>query len=261
MPFVPRVICHASIFESCLYCAFSFPSKVNKRFTNSKIDQFRRHQHDNKSITMKVSNKSMMAMCLAAVAFLLTTVHGHNYGRGYALTRRAYDFHRRSPSMDLMSDMFSIPVYFNSLMKQQREQASHYALSDPSYHVEELSTGEIELTVDVPGVAAADLNVELLEEGTLLRISGSRRHRGSVKEFDQLFRLNKDVDADNLSVRLADGVLRVVAPKKQRIVKKIPIVVEDEEKVVDVDAQVISDGETDEAEIQEKDGMTITTEE
>ena len=210
---------------------------------------------------MKVSSKPMMAMCLTAVAFLLTTVHGH-YGRGHALARRAYDYHRRSPSMDLMSDMFSIPVYFNSLMKQQREQATYHVLSDPSYHVEQLPTGETELTVDVPGVAAADLNVELLEEGTLLRVSGSRRHHGSVKEFDQLFRLNKDVDADNLSVRLSDGVLRVVAPKKERIVKKIPIVVEDEEKVVDVDAQVISgDDESDNGEVQEKDGMTITTEE
>lgn len=174
----------------------------------------------------------MMAMCLTAVAFLLTTVHGH-YG---------YTFH--------------------SLMKQQREQASNHALSEPSYHVEKLSTGEIELTVDVPGVAAADLNVELLEEGTLLHVSGSRRHHESVKEFDQLFRLNKDVDAENLSVRLSDGVLRVVAPKKERIVKKIPIVVEDEEKVVDAVGEVISgDDETDNGEIQEKDGMTITTEE
>ncbi len=179
------------------------------------------------------------------------------------MARRAYDYHRRSPSMDLMSDMFSIPIYFNSLMKQQREQASHNVLSDNSYHVEQLSTGEIELTVDVPGVAVKDLNVELLEEGTLLSVSGSRRHHGSVKEFDQLFRLNKDVDADNLSVRLSDGVLRVVAPKKEKIVKKIPVIVE-EEKVVDVEAQVISsDGETDPdgQETQEKDGMVITTEE
>lgn len=212
-----------------------------------------------------VSRKTLAAVCLVASAFLSTTVHAH-YGRGHALARRAYDYHRRSPSMDLMSDMFSIPVYFNSLLKQQQEQASLRLLSDPSSHVHELSNGDVELTIDVPGVAAADLNVELLEENTLLRVSGSRRHHGSVKEFDKLFRLNTDVDADNLSVRLSDGVLRVVAPKKETVVKKIPIVVvEEEERVVDINAQVFSDNEVENAggdvESQEVDGMTITADE
>jgi len=193
------------------------------------------------------------------VAFLATSVHGHGRGHALMFPRRAYNYHRRSPSMDLISDMFSMPVYFNSLFQQQEEDHRHLQ-SDLSYHVQELPNGVIELTMDVPGIAAADLNVELVEDGTMLRVSGSRRRHELVTEFDQLFRLDKDVDADNLSVRLSDGVLRVTAPKKEKVVKKLPIVVEDGHEVVE--AQVISDTEDDSGnrEAQEINGMTVTTE-
>lgn len=258
--FLPRV----SATESCLRSnQIEQSANLGSQIRNQKTLFIARTNHSIK--TMKVvSRKSFAAICLVAVVFLSTSVSAH-YGRGHALARRAYDYHRRSPSMDLMSDMFSIPVYFNSLLKQQQEQASLRVLSDPSYHVEELSNGEIELSIDLPGVSAADLNVELLEDGTVLRVSGTRRHRESVEEFDKMFRLNKDVDADNFSVRLSDGVLRIVAPKKEKIVRKIPITVENEEKILDVDAKVVSDNKDEndnvDGESQEKDGMTITTEE
>lgn len=205
-------------------------------------------------------------MCLVMAVFLATSVHGHGRGHSLMFPRRAYNYHRRSPSMDLISDMFSMPVYFNSLFQQQ--QASHQVQSDPMYHVKELPNGEIELTMDVPGVAASDLNVELVEDGTMLRVSGSRRRHGSVTEFEQLFHLNKDVDADNLSVRLQDGVLRVTAAKKEKVVKKIPIVVEadghQDVDAVEVEAQAISDTDGDSTDTkgasEEVDGMTITTE-
>ena len=219
---------------------------------------------------MKVITKStwrlgtLLIVCAVFSAFLATSVHGHGRGDTLMFPRRSYNYNRRAPSIDLMSDMFSLPVYFNSLFHQQQEELSHRAQSTRTCHVQELPSGEIELTMDVPGVAAADLNVELLEDGTVLRVSGSRHYHDSVTEFEQLFRLNKDVDANNLSVRLSDGVLRVTAPKKEKVIKKLPIVVEDEPGagVVDVDAQdAESDSTEAKGERQEVDGMTITTEE
>lgn len=212
---------------------------------------------------MIVSKKS--AIAIAAV--LAASVEAHGRGHSLMFPRRGYSYHhRRSPSIDMMSDMFSLPVYFNSLFQQQQQQISRRAQSDLTYHVRELPTGETELTVDVPGVSAKDLTVELVEDGTMLHVSGSRRHHDSVTEFDQLFRLNKDVDADNLSVRLADGVLTVTAPKREKVVKKLPIIVAEENNdAVEVEAQVVSDTEEangdGEEERQEVDGMTITTDE
>lgn len=203
-------------------------------------------------------------MCLVLVSFLASSTHGHGRGHALMFPRRAYNYHRRSPAMDLMSDMFSMPMYFNSLFQQDQEQAARHVSPDPSYHVQELPSGEIELTMDVPGVAAADLNVELIEDGTLLRVRGSRRRHGSTAEFEKLFRLDKEVDADNISVRLADGVLRVTAPKKEKLVKKLQIVVEDEKDVLQVEGRVVSETEDSnidgDSETHEVDGMTITSE-
>lgn len=206
---------------------------------------------------MKVSKKSAL-VAATVLATSMVGVHGRSHS-ALMFPRRAYNYHRRSPHIDLMSDMLSLPVYFNSLFQQQQEQTLRNAQSDPAYHVQELPNGMIELTMDVPGVAAADLSVELIEDGTMLHVSGSRRQHDSVTEFDKLFRLDKDVDAAKLSVKLSGGVLTVTAPKKEKVVKKLPIVVADDD-VVEVEAQVISDTEDGEEAPEEVDGMTITTE-
>jgi HSP20 family molecular chaperone IbpA len=144
--------------------------------------------------------------------------------------------------MDLMSDMFSMPMY-NSLFRQQEQLAGlKQALTDegPTYHVRELTNGEIELTIDVPGVASKDLTVELLEDGTMLRLSDSRRHHhGSVTEFESMFRMHKDVDTATLVVRLSSGVLRISASKKEKVVKKLQIV-EDRLEQDFIEAEVLS---------------------
>ena len=202
--------------------------------------------------------RTMAAACLAT-AYLATSADARGYGASHLVIPRTYNYHRR-PGVDFMSDMLNMPVHFNSLFRQQEARLARLQEStEPTYHVEELPNGEIELTVDVPGVSASDLTVELLEEGNLLRISGARKFHGSVVEFNQLFRVDKDVDADNLSVRLASGVLRISAPKKEKVIKKLPILEESEDEV---EALAVSDkDETDPAmtEVTEEvDGMTIT---
>jgi HSP20 family molecular chaperone IbpA len=210
----------------------------------------------------KHRSQTMALLCLVAT-FLASPVQA-GAGSHSLVFPRSYNYHRRP--MDLMSDMFSIPMY-NSLFRQQ-EQLSRLkqALMDegPTYHVQELSSGEIELTMDVPGVAAKDLTVELLEDGTILRVSGSRRHHhGSVTEFAQLFRIDKDVDAESLVVRLSSGVLRISASKKEKVIKKLQIV-EDEPKQDIIEAEVLPGQEEPNAAVEgqteEANGMTITTE-
>jgi HSP20 family molecular chaperone IbpA len=211
----------------------------------------------------KHRSQTMALLCLVAT-FLAASPVQAGAGSHSLVFPRSYNYHRRP--MDLMSDMISIPMY-NSLFRQQEQLARlKQALRDegPTYHVQELSSGEIELTMDVPGVAAKDLTVELLEDGTILRVSGSRRHHhGSVTEFAQLFRIDKDVDTESLVVKLSSGVLRISASKKEKVIKKLQIV-EDEPKQDIIKAEVLPGQEepnaTVEGQTEEVNGMTITTE-
>ncbi|GAB0104754.1 Hsp20/alpha crystallin family protein [Nocardia sp. JMUB6875] len=78
--------------------------------------------------------------------------------------------------------------------------------------------------VDVPGVRQDDIEIELF--GAELRVRGEVkqvekegifRHRTRrTGEFDYRVTLPQDIDADNISARLADGVLTVRAPKSEQ---------------------------------------------
>ena len=217
----------------------------------------------NESKNMPKHRSEMMALLCLVAAFLASPVQAGagRYSLGFP---RSYNYHRRP--MDLMSDIFSIPMY-NSLFRQQEQLArlKQAAMDEgPTYHVQELSSGEIELTMDVPGVSSKDLAVELLDDGTMLRVSGSRRHHhGSVTEFDQLFRIDSDVDTDSLVVRLSSGVLRISASKKEKVVKKLQIVEEEPNQDV-IEAKVLPRQEEPNAVLdgqsEEVNGLTITTE-
>ena len=77
----------------------------------------------------------------------------------------------------------------------------------------------VELTMEVPGVAAEDLSVEI-EDGDVLHVRGGRivREGGSSaqSEFDQAFQLDEDIDVENIEVTLASGILTVSAPRKEK---------------------------------------------
>lgn len=169
------------------------------------------------------------------------------------LPRRSRDgeYHRRhhkgrSSLTDLVSDLFSISVYddnpkqqnTNSLMRQSKAHLNRMERSSPHYDIDELDD-RYELTMEVPGMDASDLSVEL-EENDLLRISGTRRRASPNGEqiemkFDQTFSL-EDVDTDNLKVTLSNGLLRISAPKKVTQVTRLTI--EQEEPTEDDRLQV-----------------------
>jgi HSP20 family molecular chaperone IbpA len=107
--------------------------------------------------------------------------------------------------------------------------------------VENGPNGMVELTMEIPGLAAEDVSVEV-ENGNLLRIRGSRtrqpleevdggasRRRSSqevVKQratFEEVFVLDDDMDVDQLRVTLWRGILTVQIPRRAKVIRRIPI--------------------------------------
>jgi HSP20 family protein len=89
--------------------------------------------------------------------------------------------------------------------------------SSPGYEINE-DDSKYQIAIDVPGVKANDMNVELEHDGRVLHLSGGRKVEkgGTVTEtkFDKRFTIGDNIDTAKLSANLADGVLVVTAPKK-----------------------------------------------
>ena len=121
------------------------------------------------------------------------------------------------------------------------------ARSTPRYDVSyDNDAGIVELNMELPGVLAKDLVVEL-ENDRMLRIKGSRKYKNGESEFDQVFQLDDDVDPERITVNLSAGILTVRASKKERLVKRIEVTTAEDEPAV-------------EDKPQEIDGLTITEE-
>jgi HSP20 family molecular chaperone IbpA len=161
---------------------------------------------------------------------------GHNYHwrrRAEQYRNRGHHHAAASSPFDFMADILSTPVYYtssngnpNSLMRQSEESRLRRAQqSSPRFDIQELEDA-YELTMEVPGMEAKDLSVEL-EDNDLLRVSGSRRFTsegGQVVEtkFDQSFSL-EDVETEHVKVTLSNGLLKISAPKKVTQVTRLII--------------------------------------
>jgi HSP20 family protein len=92
-------------------------------------------------------------------------------------------------------------------------------LSSPGYEIREREDGMYQISVDVPGIKASDMNIELLHDGRVLHISGGRKttEGGKVTEtkFDKKFTIGDNIETEKMSANLADGVLILKAPKKE----------------------------------------------
>jgi HSP20 family molecular chaperone IbpA len=206
------------------------------------------------------------AMILATAATTIApTAEARSYGRLLtASPSRRYQYSRRPHvTIDsILSDVMMAPFFkfqqdANSLLRQHASallsSATHtttpagsqlrlddvFSLETPAYTIfENAKTGAIELSMDIPGVAAKDLSIEL--ENDVIRISGSRKHKKSLNndeettttesKFDQSFQLDSDINAEGLEVTLSDGVLRVSAPKKEKVVKRLAVKTNDSEE-------------------------------
>ena len=177
---------------------------------------------------MKSINSTSFAAMLALAASWSEMAEARSYGS--LLAPRAYQYNRQRDPFDLVSEFFHTPFYnVNSLFKQQQAVLDKLTNSaSPRYAVLE-TDGVMQLELELPGVQANDLSVEL-EDNRHLRIQGSRRSGLSPESsFDLSFALADDVDSDRLTVKLSAGILRVSVPKKEKTVKKLTIATDDNE--------------------------------
>ena len=101
--------------------------------------------------------------------------------------------------------------------------------SSPGYEIHE-TDDNYQIAVDVPGIRMNDMNVELLDNGKVLHISGGRKvvkdNETSETKFDKRFTLGGNVETEKLTANLADGVLVLTAPKRkeqEKVIRKIAI--------------------------------------
>lgn len=96
--------------------------------------------------------------------------------------------------------------------------------SSPGYEINE-TDDKYQIAVDVPGIKAGDMKVNVENEGRVLHIAGGRKvvRDGSTSEtkFDKRFTIGKNVDIDKMTANLSDGVLVLTAPKKKEEEKPV----------------------------------------
>lgn len=127
-------------------------------------------------------------------------------------------------------DVLQLPIYTNDLTKlfQMTEDTFNRlmpsSMSTLSYYVSENKENRsMELTIELPGVNAKDLTVEL-EDNMLLRIKGSRTGMdGLASQIDRTFQLDHDIDPSSLTVTLSSGLLKITGTRKEKLVKRLSI--------------------------------------
>ena len=109
----------------------------------------------------------------------------------------------------------------------------------PAINVKE-SADDYEVEVAAPGMTKEDFNVHLNQEGDLHikmeskkehtddnKKANDRRHEFAYSKLEQTLNLPDDVDRNNISARVADGVLTVTLPKvkkeEQNVVRQITV--------------------------------------
>ena len=138
-----------------------------------------------------------------------------------ALSRRGVftgfdDFFEPSPwiARDPITDMIAMPI-----LDVQRDPFMVLQRSSPGYEVHQ-NDKAWQISIDVPGVKAADMKVDLEQNGRLLHVCGGRKvvkdNQMSETRFDKKFTIGDDIDTSKISANLSDGVLVLTAPKKEK---------------------------------------------
>jgi HSP20 family protein len=131
-----------------------------------------------------------------------------------------------APPTPLFRDPFfehCMPVLHNV----DRDVDSVIRRSSPGYEINE-TEDKYSICVDVPGVKAADMAVQLENDGRVLHLIGGRKvQKGdstTEHKFSQRFTIGNNVDTTKLSADLTNGVLCVSAPKL-KVEEKKPITI------------------------------------
>jgi HSP20 family protein len=123
-------------------------------------------------------------------------------------------FLHRDPIHDLM------PIFPNF----ERPTDSVLVRSSPGYEINE-TDDKYQIAVDVPGVKAGDMSVQLENDGKVLHISGGRKivkdNTITETKFEKRFTIGTNVDMQKVTANLADGVLVLSAPKIEKKEKPV----------------------------------------
>jgi HSP20 family protein len=120
---------------------------------------------------------------------------------------------------------------------------------------------QFQIAMDVPGASASDINLELVGDGRLLKISGETKRESEGismhSQFERSFTLPKEVNVNEIAARMDNGVLTITAPKYEEVkesVRKIDIV---ENKKVEDGVEEVGNNANEEEDtlpVQEKNG-------
>mmetsp|Transcript_7404 Transcript_7404/g.11261 ORF Transcript_7404/g.11261 Transcript_7404/m.11261 type:complete len:237 (+) Transcript_7404:31-741(+) len=156
----------------------------------------------------------------------------------------------------IVSDIAAVHQLMRADIVAARQKMEN-VLHQPGYQM--FDNGEqFQISLDVPGVKASDIKVDLEEDGKVLNLSGVRsfsKGDGTYSStFSRSFQLDPSLDTDNLTANLHNGVLTISAPKD---LKKV----EEAVKSIAVTEFAIDDGTSDEANAQASQEHAGVTEE
>ena len=255
-------------------------NRYHTKFSQNLIKRERERKRKNHIQPVQQTKMNLIKKIIVLFALMISSAHargrgGYHYNRGRGcradgqIVPRTHLFPSQSSGIDLLSDIFSVPIYMNSLLRQSEAQFDRMERSTPRYHISETETGT-ELTMEVPGVSAKDLSIEI-QDDNLLRISGARRYQehGSDHEykFEQTFSLD-NVNADDIKVTLVSGILRISAPRKEKVMARKIAIEEAVPEAIAIGTKATNKGEsTDEKDTKvseatiEVDGLSISEDE
>lgn len=113
-------------------------------------------------------------------------------------------------------------LFENTFNTMARDLFTMNPLTNLGYHKNE--DGTLSVALDVPGIKEEDLNIEV-KDGTV-RIYGETKTERSYRKISQAFSVPEGYHTDEVKAELANGVLTITLPAKQKPqpeVKKIAI--------------------------------------
>lgn len=106
----------------------------------------------------------------------------------------------------------------NALMSCFRGDDGNKQLWQPSGFQVQEDEKNYSISVDVPGVRAEDMKMQLVDNNQALSLSGGRKfHNGETVEetkFERRFNVGTEVDVEKINAALSNGVLTITVPKK-----------------------------------------------
>lgn len=182
-----------------------------------------------------------------------------------------YRPYRRSSIFDHFNQMFYLLQ--DDYERELSKLTDARSMSGPRYEMKEDET-QIELLLEVPGIQALDIKIQLEQGGKLLRVNGTRKiqHQGAERTstFEKMFTIDpKAVDIKEIKANMEDGILSISVPKLPKEVKDanrmipIPISFKDKELTKNDDVVLVTK-EQEQVEVDNKgendDDLEITEE-